>query len=612
MIMMLNKLSVDDWQSTLHRIPKTVDIMVAERGGNRLCELGVADAADADMFTNFDSWTESLFWPAITSLMGLKMSRNGRKSALKAEVSSGKRASSLGLRLQEGIVMGNELLTAQGAPEKRMIRFKLPPGTTYNCGDYLAVLPINPASVVRRAMRYFNLPCDATLTLTSNGASSSIPLSTPISAFEFFSTYFELSQPASRRDLNTLAEAATDASTQSSLKDLMSNPTRFAEEITGPRTSLLDILTNRHPSSIILPLEEFLLMLPPMRVRQYSVSSSPLPNPTECTITFSVVTSTHSSDEIATTSTRGKKHRGVSSNYLSKLQPGDRSQISIRPCHSSFRPPPNLRTPLIMICAGSGLAPFRGFIMDRVEKLKNMPQQHQQPQAPPPSPQKKQQSHFINPASPNNGNSLDISDSASEYSIPITRDKNNQKKGQGPARAILYIGCRTKTKDDIHSADLENWARLGAVDVRWAYSRPDHADPQTQTHTQGLGPRHVQDLILQDKNEIWEMMQGMEAETEEDEERARIYVCGGMAVANGVRSIFKKIYLEKRREEEGMIRMIRGDWNRFDYGSEGEGDGDSDEGHEADGGVDVDEDALAEAWLEELRAGERYATDVFT
>lgn len=290
---MLTCARLDDWQATFHRIPKAINQQVEERRGSRLCDIGLADAANSDMFSDFDSWGESVFWPAVTSRFGSTQPQEGSKptSAFQVEVSSGMRASTLGLQLQEALVLENQLLTQPGVPAKRLIQFQLPSDMTYQCGDYLAVLPVNPSSVVRRAIRRFDLPWDAMLCIQKTSqktGTASIPLDTPISAFELLSTYVEMSQPASKRDLNTLADAAVaDAEVQAELRYIASSPSRFAEEVVKKRASSLDLLM-RYPS-IQLSIGDFLAMLPPMRVRQYSISSSPLTDPSQCSITIAVL-----------------------------------------------------------------------------------------------------------------------------------------------------------------------------------------------------------------------------------------------------------------------------------------------------------------------------------
>ncbi|KAJ9314762.1 hypothetical protein DTO271D3_5008 [Paecilomyces variotii] len=523
-----------DWQATFHLVPKTVDSLVEKNGACRLCDIGLADAAASDMFSDFDTWGESAFWPSITSAFGQSKSKDAAKpkSALQVEVSSRERTSILGLRLQEGLVLENQLLTQPGVPAKRMLKFKLPSDTTYQCGDYLAVLPVNPSHVVRRAISRFNIPWDAVLRIQKapgvTSSPASVPLDYPISAFELLSTYVELSQPATKRDVNVLAEAAaSDADTQAELRYLASSPSRFNAEIVAKRVSPLDLLL-RYPA-IDLSLGDYLAMLPPMRVRQYSISSSPLVDPSECSITLSVLNSPSlASGKNASEKEEEERYLGVASNYLSELSAGEQVHITVRPSNTGFKPPSDLKTPMIMACAGSGLAPFRGFIMDRAEKIR-------------------------------------ARRTNSEGGEAVETEK--------PAEAILYAGCRTKGKDDIHAAELAEWESLGAVRVRWAYSRPED----------GSKGQYVQDLMRTDREELVQLF----------ESGARVYVCGSTAAGNAIRDVCKEVYLEKRRER---IRTIK------EMGETGPDLPDENE----------DEETAAEKFFAKLRARERYATDVFT
>ncbi|PWY92638.1 cytochrome P450 [Aspergillus heteromorphus CBS 117.55] len=501
-----------DWQATFYRIPKTINQLVSEHGGDRLCDIGFVDTANSDMFTDFDNWGESAFWPAIASKYGTSdKSQAGKKAstALQVDISTKSRATTLGLQLQEGYVIENQLLTAPDVPAKRLVRFKLPTDMTYQCGDYLAVLPVNPLNIVRRAIRRFNLPWDAILTIRKPSQDlsgpSTIPLDTPISAFSLLATYVELSQPASKRDLNVLADAAVaDEEAQAKLRYIANSPSQFTKEVVEKRLSPLDILI-RHPL-ISLSIGDFLAMLPPMRVRQYSISSSPLVDPSECSVTVSVLNA-------PSLSGTDEPYVGVASHFLSILQPGERVHISVRPSHTGFRPPTDLNTPMIMACTGSGLGPFRGFIMDRAQKILG---------------------------------------------------RSESLEAEKPAKAILFAGCRTQGKDDIHAEELAEWSRQGIVDVRWAYSRPP----------EGQKGRHIQDNITADSQEVVSLFgQG-----------ARIYVCGSTDVGNAVRQALKGIFLNVRREK----CLDRGD-----------------------GSLPEGTDETAEEFMEGLKANMRYATDVF-
>ena len=178
----------------------------------------------------------------------------------------------------------------------------------------------------------------------------------------------------------------------------------FAAEITNKRVSVLDLL-ERYPDAA-LPFGDFLAMLPPMRVRQYSISSSPLVDPTHCTLTYAVL------DQEAKAG--GKRYLGIASNYLSELDKGDRIRVSVRPSHQAFHPPLDIaNVPLVMVCSGTGIAPFRGFVQERAKQL---------------------------------------------------------DAGRQLAPAMLFIGCRYRERDRLYQDEFEHFQSIGAVDVRYAFS----------------------------------------------------------------------------------------------------------------------------------------------
>jgi|SRR5688572_2937163 len=138
-----------------------------------------------------------------------------------------------------------------------------------------------------------------------------------------------------------------------------------------------------------------------------SISSSPFVNPSKLTLTYSL---------LDTSSLSGQgRHVGVATNFLSHLSPNDRLHVSVRASSAAFHLPSNPeRTPIICVAAGSGIAPFRGFIQERAALI---------------------------------------------------------SAGQTLAPALLFFGCRSPEVDDLYAEELEQWQQMGAVDVRRAYSR---------------------------------------------------------------------------------------------------------------------------------------------
>ncbi|KAF2023181.1 NADPH-cytochrome P450 reductase-like protein [Setomelanomma holmii] len=391
-----------DWAKTFHRIPKYLDATLEERGAIRLVGMGSADAAHGDIFTDFESWEDQVLWPTLRQKYGSSEAEGegSLEATLDVEIST-PRSTILRQDVREARVEEVAVLSASGVAEKRHIEISLPSDMSYSAGDYLAILPLNPKENIRRATKYFGLSWDSMLTISSAGPTT-LPTDTPISAIDVFGAYIELAQPASKRNLLALADATRDDKTKNELTRLAEET--FAEEITAKRVSVIDLL-ERFPS-VQLPLGVFLKMQPPMRVRQYSISSSPLWNLNSVTLTYSVVNQPALSGQ--------GRYVGVASNYLSNLVPGDKLHVSVRSSHQAFHLPKDAKNvPVIMMAAGTGLAPFRGFIQERAAQL---------------------------------------------------------AAGRSLAPALLFYGCRSPESDLMYPELLKRWEQLGAVTLRFAFS----------------------------------------------------------------------------------------------------------------------------------------------
>lgn len=332
-----------DWAKTFHRIPIYLDNTLEKRGGERLVEMGSTDASRGDIFTDFETWEDQTLWPVLREKYGSveAQGEGSLEATLDVEISS-PRSTILRQDVREARVEEVTVLSGSGVTEKRHIEISLPSDMTYSAGDYLAILPLNPKENIRRAMKYFGLSWDSMLTISSEGPTT-LPTDTPISANDVLGAYVELAQPASKRNILALADATRDEKTVKELTRLAEEV--FSEEITAKRVSVLDLL-ERFPS-VQLPLGVFLKMQPPMRVRQYSISSSPLWNPNHVTLTYSVV------DQPAL-SGQGR-YVGVASNYLCNLAPGDKLHVNVRSSHQAFHLPKDTKNvPVIMIAAGTG------------------------------------------------------------------------------------------------------------------------------------------------------------------------------------------------------------------------------------------------------------------
>lgn len=479
------------WKETFQRIPEICDARLGKSGARRLVERGIADAANNAIFDDFEKWEDEQFWPSVTKTLGGEENTSSDSvPPLEMEISSPQDINHPSSNdLQQTLVLKTGTIARSDDGElKKHLELQLPEGSHYRAGDYLAILPMNPLQTVKRVTRRFSLLPSATLYIKSED--TFLPHGTPLRLRDVLASCVELSQPATRRNIKTLLRHTTDCATRQNLTSLSGE--YFSSWITKKRTSVLDLLES-HPA-VNLPFATYLAMLPSLRPRQYSISSSPVANPAVCTITYSVL-------DAPSYANKSQRFLGVATNYLSALRPGDHILTTPQASAPSFHLPQDssATAPMIMLCAGTGIAPFRGFVQERAALM---------------------------------------------------------AKGVKMGPAILYVGCRDPESDALYHEELQAWAQLGAVDVRWAFSR--------KRCNSGRKGKYVQDRFWDDREEVRERF---------EKRKGLIFVCGSRRVADGV--------------ENTLLRMRR-EW-AADKGS----------GTES-----------AEEWFEKMK-GERYMTDVF-
>lgn len=108
-----------------------------------------------------------------------------------------------------------------------------------------------------------------------------------------------------------------------------------------------------------VPLQELCHYLLPLLPRLYSIANSPLCTPHEIHLTVSYLQYTTSS----------QSRTGVGSYFLCQWAKAYETPIpfSIQPAEH-FSLPPHLDIPIIMIAAGTGVAPFRAFMQERQKR----------------------------------------------------------------------------------------------------------------------------------------------------------------------------------------------------------------------------------------------------
>lgn len=346
-----------DWFNTYQAIPILIDTRLSELGAKRFFERGEADAK-ANFLGDWEAWEEAL-WNTLEQVLEVTNIANQEVAKLAIEVINTpmKLKDLKQTQLQQGkVILNKELvnLTHELGRSKKHLEIELPNGMSYRAGDYLTILPINTTNNIQRVLDYFSLKETTQLILKDDSGMSMLPLNYPISVGEVLKNYVELGQPVTRRQLEVLAKNTPCPPERMELEQ-WSQKEIYTKAILEKRMSLIDVL--QRIGSCSISFDNFLSMLPALQTRQYSISSTPIKNPKVCSLTLAVVDAPAWSGQ--------HNYQGVASNYLAGLEVGDPIWLEVVPSKEAFHLPKDTNVPIIMVGAGSGIAPFRGFIQER-------------------------------------------------------------------------------------------------------------------------------------------------------------------------------------------------------------------------------------------------------
>ena len=349
-----------DWASTYQAIPRQIDELLAAKGAERLHARGEGDAKE-DLDGHFQAWNEPLL-PALADKLGVKLEADAgtaHEPLYQVQTVDKPPANPIigGVgALPMRVLANRELQNADSSGRStRHIEVLLPDGVGYRAGDHLSIVPQNAAALVERAVRRFGFAPGAHVMLTAaEGRRANLPVGEAVAAHRLLSDFVELQHPATRKQIQIMAQHTRCPFTRPKLEALLDEE-RFRGEVLAGRKSVLDLL-EEHPACE-LPFAAFLEMLPLMTPRYYSISSSPMADGNRCSITVAVV-------EGPARSGAGVYY-GVCSNHLLRQAAGGTVQAFVKETKVGFRLPVDPAVPIVMIGPGTGLAPFRGFLRER-------------------------------------------------------------------------------------------------------------------------------------------------------------------------------------------------------------------------------------------------------
>ncbi len=213
-------------------------------------------------------------------------------------------------------------------------------GMTYEPGDALGLVPVNPPDVVEAILAAGSFDANRTVTLRDGGETTFADA---------------LSRHLDITGLNALILGKYNALAKSSKIDALLAPEN--------KKGLSDYLHGRQIIDMLLefPIKgldprEFTAVLRKLPPRLYSIASSLKAHPGEVHLTVAAVRY----------QSHGRKRKGVASTYVADFL-GESSQSAHVYTHANknFKLPRSGETPLIMVGPGTGIAPFRAFVEER-------------------------------------------------------------------------------------------------------------------------------------------------------------------------------------------------------------------------------------------------------
>lgn len=397
-------------------------------------------------------------------------------------------------------------------------------GISYQHGDHLAVWAHNPEHEVDRALAVFGLLDKRTTVIDVESLDptlAKVPFPVPTTYEAVFRHYLDITSHASRQTLNNFAKFAPSPEIQAKLETICANKETFQAEIGSRCLKTAEAMQwiagddlQADASSIKpwnIPFDRVISDLPRVGPRFYSISSSPKMHPKSVHITAVVLR--------YQASTSGPWVHGLATNFISMIKmekngekpggPNDprfgtphyllagprgayikdgqfRAPIHIR--RSNFRLPTSPKIPVIMVGPGTGVAPFRSFVQDRV--------------------------------------------CSAEKAVEKSNGKTPEEALKDWGNIWLFYGCRRADEDFLYRDEWPQYAEKlgGKFIMETSLSREKFKEDGSKLY--------VQDLIWQRRKQIAEDIL---------ERKAYIYICGeAKGMAQDVEAIFSKILEEAK------------------------------------------------------------------
>jgi cytochrome P450/NADPH-cytochrome P450 reductase len=257
-----------------------------------------------------------------------------------------------------------ELQAAESPKRTRHLELSLPPGVPYRAGDHLGVCPKNDEERVERLVRHLGAALDGLFMVPKTMNVRVVPKGVVLQVRNVLTNLVDITSRPTVPLLDLLLEKVADPAERSRLveiRDVLQTPdgpdTPLRAAIDAGGYDVLRLL-DEFPSCS-LNIFEFLQVAQPLRPRYYSTSSSPRihgDGVAHVTVGLEVTPVPGLPD---------RDFRGMSSHYVHTLRQGDRLNVFLDSA-DGFHLQEDVTKPMIFVSAGTGFAPMRAFLWERL------------------------------------------------------------------------------------------------------------------------------------------------------------------------------------------------------------------------------------------------------
>jgi NADPH-ferrihemoprotein reductase len=389
-----------------NKIVDLVDTTLQELGARRIGTVGKADEAKGGTATDEDflEWSNSML-ESIGEMFGVEKRPMVYSPELDVVAADPKTEVIMAREAQSNInILAAPMVAARvltNGLDRRCfhLEFDLSSNRSikYQTGDHLLVWPHNSVSDVRGLCRLLGLgemertqPVEIKSRLQGGNYSTAFP--SPTTKETVLRHYLDISGPVSRDVSRQLAAFSPTPAAGEYLLALAKEKAKFHTTVSLGHLSLANVMQLAAGDQVWnqLPFTFLLECLGKLQPRYYSIASSPSVSPFQPAITLAITRKALDASSCGAHLQRSHLQRshfhGVASNYLLAVKRSQKSngnsdsqqpldegpdygsinnQVLIQIRRSTFKLPANPQRPIVMIAAGTGVAPFRAFVQER-------------------------------------------------------------------------------------------------------------------------------------------------------------------------------------------------------------------------------------------------------